>query len=332
MPIKTVNILGRGGLHVSHHSFGAAGIGNLYRTLEDEIAIGAVLEAWNQGVRYFDSAPHYGLGLSEDRIGRSLAKFSRSDFIFSTKVGRLLVENTNYQPGLLDDEGFAVEATTVRKLDYSRDAVFRSIEESLRRTGLGQIDLVFVHDPVDHFKEALEGAFVALEELRSQGVIKSYGAGMNESEMLVDFIKETALDVVMLAGRFTLFEQNALDELLPLALERKVSVVAAGVFNSGLLSTNRPRPGANYNYVPASKEVLERVNLIADVCERHGHTLPEVSAQFPLLHKSVATVCLGASSAEQVRRNASLFEKDISPELWVDLAERGFVSDSLLVG
>jgi D-threo-aldose 1-dehydrogenase len=327
-----LNNLGRGGLKVTRHSFGAAGIGNLYRTLDEEVALDAVQEAWDQGVRYFDSAPHYGLGLSEKRIGKVLSNLPRSEFTFSTKVGRLLVDNPSYQSGQLDDQGFAVPATTIRKLDYSRDAVFRSVEESLERTGLGYIDLVFVHDPDDHYKEALEGAFVALEELRGQGVIKSYGAGMNQSEMLANFVRETNLDVVMLAGRFTLFEQTALEDLLPLTAKRGVSVVAAGVFNSGLLSTNRPKPGANYNYEPASNEVLERANLIADVCESHGHTLPEAAAQFPLLHKSVATICLGASSAEQVKRNASLFEKQINQDLWKELSELGFISEELLLG
>jgi D-threo-aldose 1-dehydrogenase len=322
--------LGRSNLRAGRHSFGAAAIGNLFRPVPEEIATDAVAAAWQQGVRYFDTAPHYGLGLSERRIGRVLRNKPRDEFVLSTKVGRLLVDNPNYRPDQLDDQGFAVPAKLVRQLDYSRDGVMRSIEASLSRLNLDRIDIVFVHDPDAHYREALEGAFPALEDLRQQGVISSYGAGMNQSEMLADFIRNTDLDVIMLAGRFTLFEQGAMDDLLPLAAERNVSVVAAGVFNSGLLAKDRPDENANYNYEPAPQSVLDRVNLLADICEAHGLRLPQVAAQFPLLHSAVGSVCLGARSRDQVERNAKLFSAEVPQALWVDLAERGLIRPELL--
>lgn len=323
--------IGRTGLQVSEVSFGAAQIGNLYREVPDEIALDAVAAAWDSGVRYFDTAPHYGLGLSELRMGAVLRRQPRDSFVISTKVGRLIRDNPAFQ-GQQDDQGFAVSAQQHRVLDYSRDGVLRSIDESLERLGLDRIDIVFVHDPDDHYREALAGAFPALEELRSQGVISSYGAGMNQAEMLAQFIRNTDLDVIMLAGRFSLYEQGALDDLLPLAVERDVSVVAAGVFNSGLLAKNRPAADAHYNYAPAPPEVLERVNLIAELCELHGLTLPAVAAQFPLLHPAISSICLGARSRDQVERNSKLFDRPVPQELWRDLAVAGFIRPELVAG
>lgn len=322
--------LGRAKLKAGRHSFGAAAIGNLFRPVPDEIAADAVEAAWQHGVRYFDTAPHYGVGLSERRLGQVLRHKRREDFVLSTKVGRLLVDNPSYVDGEQDEQGFAVPRKIIRQLDYSRDGVLRSIEASLERLGLDRIDIAFVHDPDDHYREALDGAFPALEELRQQGVISSYGAGMNQSEMLADFIRHTDLDVIMLAGRFTLYEQGALDDLLPLASERSVSMVAAGVFNSGLLAKDRPDASSNYNYEPAPKEVLDRVNQLADVCEAHGLKLPQVAAQFPLLHPAVGSVCLGARSRDQVERNAKLFSVEVPQALWQDLAAAGLIRRELL--
>lgn len=322
--------LGRSGLKVGKHSFGGAAIGNLFRAVPEEIATDSVEAAWSQGIRFFDTAPHYGLGLSEQRLGRVLRHKKRSEFVLSTKVGRVLVPNPRYGAGELDDQGFAVPSTTVRRLDYSRDGVLRSIDESLARLGLDRIDLVYVHDPDQHFAEAMDGAFPALEELRQQGVIGSYGAGMNQSEMLTEFVRNTELDVVMLAGRFSLYEQGALDDLLPLATKRNVSVVAAGVFNSGLLAKERPDRESNYNYAPASPEVLARVNLLADVCEDHGVTLPQAAAQFPLLHPAVTNICLGARSRDQVERNGRLFRTEVPKELWRDLANQNLIRSDLV--
>jgi D-threo-aldose 1-dehydrogenase len=182
-----------------------------------------------------------------------------------------------------------------------------------------------VHDPDEHYREALEGAFPALEELRSQGVITSYGAGMNQAEMLADFVRETDLDVVMLAGRYTLLEQGALDDLLPECERRRVSVVAAGVFNSGVLARERPHDAVTYDYEPAPPDVVARVHRIADVLERHGTTVPVAAAQFALAHPAVATVCLGARSAAQVERNVALFEEPVPDDAWSELVAEGLL-------
>jgi D-threo-aldose 1-dehydrogenase len=314
--------LGRGGLSVGPLSLGTAPIGNLGREVGEDEWRGALTAAWEAGVRYFDTAPHYGLGLAEERLAEGLAGRPRDELIVSTKVGRLLAPSAS---DVLDDEGFAVPATHVRVRDYSRDGVLASLESSLRRLGLDRVDLLLVHDPDEHYREALEGAFPALEELRSQGVITSYGAGMNQAEMLADFVRHTDLDVVMLAGRYTLLEQGALDDLLPRCVERGVSVIAAGVFNSGLLARERPREDVTYNYEAAPPEILARVNRIADVLEHHGTSLPVAAAQFALAHPAVATVCLGARSAGQVDRNAALLDAAVPDAAWSELVSEGLL-------
>jgi D-threo-aldose 1-dehydrogenase len=296
---------------------GGAPLGNLGSVVADEDALGAITTAWDVGVRFFDTAPHYGLGLSERRFGSGLSGKPRDEFAISTKVGRLLLPNG--ESSKMDDEGFAVPANVRRVLDYSRDGVLRSLESSLQRLQLDRVDIVFVHDPDDYYREALDGAFPALHDLRTQGVIRGFGAGMNQSKMLADFIRHTDLDVVLLAGRYTLYEQGALDDLLPLCVERGVSVVAGGVFNSGLLANDRPSESATYNYAPASRQVLDRVERIAAVCERHGVSLPAAAVQFVLAHPAIVTACLGARTAAEVRRNATLFTATIPPALWRDL-------------
>ena len=315
--------LGRGGLQVGPNSFGMAPLANLGHEVTDEVAFAALEAAWAEGVRYFDTAPHYGVGLGERRLGEFLRSKPRDEFILSTKVGRLLVESPlGPKP---DDEGFAVTSSWVRQRDYSADGVRRSLEESLQRMGLDRVDVVYVHDPDEYFSEAMEGAFPALDALRREGTIASYGAGMNQTEMLTRFVRETDLDVVMCAGRYTLLEQGALDDLLPAAQSRGVSIVAAAVFNSGLLARDRPPADVTYNYGPAPAELIARVNAIADVCEAHGVSLPAAALQFALGHPAVATVCTGARAADQVQRNARLFEVRIPDALWSALAAAGML-------
>jgi len=315
--------LGRSGIEVGPYAFGVAPVANLGHEVAEEEAATALEAAWSAGVRYFDTAPHYGLGLGERRLGAFLATKPRDEFVLSTKVGRVLVDNPlGVQQ---DDEGFDVRSPLVRRLDYSADGVRRSLDDSLERMGLDRIDVVFVHDPDEFYRESMEEAFPALDELRREGVIASYGAGMNQSAMLTDFVLNTDLDVVMCAGRYTLLEQGALDDLLPAASARGVSVIAAAVFNSGLLARDRPAPGATYDYAPASAEMLARVGAIADVCEANGVSLPAAALQFALGHPAVATVCTGARSAAQVRRNARLFDLPIPDSLWADLALAGLL-------
>jgi D-threo-aldose 1-dehydrogenase len=312
-------------LDLGRLSLGCAQLGNLYRALSDDDARATVDTARKLGIRYFDTAPHYGLGLSERRLGAALASCPRDSYLLSTKVGRLL-EPVEVVGGL-DPEGFLVPATHRRTWDFSRDGIRRSLSESLERLGLDRVDVVYLHDPDDHWLEVLETGFPALAELRAEGVVSAVGAGMNQSEMLADLVRHADVDVVMLAGRYTLLEQDGLDDLLPLCEERGVAIVAAGVFNSGLLARPHPTDGAKYNYDNAPRGLLERAHEIATVCERHGTTLPAAAIAFPLAHPAVVSVCLGASSAEQVERNAALSRAPIPASLWSDLKTEGLLRE-----
>jgi D-threo-aldose 1-dehydrogenase len=304
-------------LALSELSLGCAQLGNMYREVSDADARGTVDAAWELGVRYFDTAPHYGLGLSERRLGAALASRTRGGYVLSSKVGRLL-EPLDAVEGW-DDQGFLVPASHRRVWDFSRDGIRRSLGESLERLGHDRLDVVYLHDPDEHWAELLDTGYPALDELRSEGVVSAIGAGMNQSAMLADLVRETDVDVVMLAGRYTLLEQDALDDLLPLCDQRRVAVVAAGVFNSGLLARARPPEYAKYDYGDAPPELVERARAIARVCARHGATLPAAALAFPLAHRAVASVCVGARSATQMRRNAALYREAIAPELWSEL-------------
>ena len=308
-------------LALSELSLGCSQLGNLYREVSDEDARATVDSAWELGIRYFDTAPHYGLGLSERRLGSALASRPRCDYVLSTKVGRML-EPADHIAGL-DDGGFAVPATHRRVWDFSRDGIRRSLEESLGRLGLERVDIVYLHDPDDHWDDVVASGYPALAELRDQGVVGAIGAGMNQSAMLADLVRLTDIDVVMLAGRYTLLEQDALDDLLPACEARGVSVVAAGIFNSGLLARPRPAEDAKYNYGETPHDLIERARAIASVCEQHGTTLPAAAIAFPLAHPAVASVCVGARSPRQIEQNADLHRQSIAPDLWRQLkAER----------
>jgi D-threo-aldose 1-dehydrogenase len=303
--------------------FGAAVIGNLYQETSDQDAEEAVEAAWQAGIRCFDTAPHYGLGLSERRLGRSLAGFPRDEFVLSSKVGRVLVPNLH--PTGRDPEGFAVPDQLRRERDYSRNGVVRSIDTTLARTGLDRLDVVYVHDPDDHWQQAADEAIPALADLRSQGVLRAIGVGMNQSGMLARFLRETPVDVVMLAGRYTLLEQDALDDVLATATTADKSVVAVGVFNSGILAQQRPGLGAKYNYQDAAPEIITRANQIADICEQHGISLPAAAIAFPLAHPCVVNVTLGMRSAAEVHRNVNLYDSRVPPGLWSDLRASGLL-------
>lgn len=302
---------------------GCAQLGNLYRAMSDESAYAIVEESWSGGIRYFDTAPHYGLGLSERRLGAALAGRPRDEYVLSTKVGRLIEDNPAYTGVERDTEGFDVPATLVRRRDYSRDGVLRSLESSLDRLGLDRIDIAFVHDCEDYVDEALAGAVPALIELREQGVVSHVGLGMNFDKVLARFVGESDVDTIMLAGRYTLLEQPALDELLPLCVERGVRVMAAGVFNSGILATSTP--GTTYNYETAPPELVERARRVAEVCARFGVELPVAAIAFVAAHPAVESVVLGASSVDQVRSNVARASVDVPPELWPALAEEGLL-------
>jgi D-threo-aldose 1-dehydrogenase len=317
--------LGSTNVDVTTFGFGAAGIGNLYAEVSDADVEAALQAAWDAGVRYFDTAPHYGLGLSERRIGKFLAGIPRDSYVVSTKVGRLLEPSDG--TGLDLDNGFAVPANQRRVWDFSADGIRRSVESSLERLGLDRVDVLLLHDPDEHWAQAAGEGFPALAELRSQGAVGAVGVGMNQWQMPARFIRETSIDVVMLAGRYTLLEQSAAGEFLPLCVEHGVSVLAAGVFNSGLLARPKVADDAKYNYEPAPRELVVRAQRIAAVCERHGATLPQAAVQFVLRHPSVASVVLGVKSAEQAVRNAELFAAPVPEGLWDDLRAEGLLDE-----
>ncbi|MEU3937175.1 aldo/keto reductase [Streptomyces sp. NPDC029044] len=317
-------------VEVTELGFGASVIGNLYRTTSAEDAAAALDTAWDAGIRYFDTAPHYGLGLSERRLGAALRDRPRGEYVVSSKVGRLLVPNEN--PRGVDTEGFVVRDDLRRQWDFSRDGVLRSIDDTLERTGLDRLDVVYLHDPDDHWRQAADEAMPALADLRDQGVVGAIGAGMNQSAMPARFLRETAADVVMLAGRYTLLDQGALDDVLPAARETGKSVVAVGVFNSGLLSRDRPAAGMKYDYQDAPPDLVRRALAIAEVCEAHGTSLPAAAIAFPHTHPDVVNVTLGMRDADQVTRNAQLHHRSAPDGLWNDLLDQGLIRSDVPVG
>ena len=317
----------RRGVPFTSIGFGSAPLGNLFREVTDDEARGAVDAAWDAGIRYFDTAPHYGIGLAERRLGAALAGRPRDEYVVSTKVGRVLVpspETADRQ----DDNLFAVPADVRREWDFSRDGVLRSLEQSLDRLGLDRVDVVYLHDPDRHWEQASTSGVAALVELRDQGVVRAIGVGMNQAEMLAEFVRRTDIDLVMMAGRYTLLDQRAGADLLPLAEERGIGVIAAGVYNSGISSTVRPEPGATYDYAPASRETVARVHAIADVCEEHWVTLPQAALAFPLRHRAVLSAVLGLRSRSEVRAAVSAADARVPDALWADLAARRLITGS----
>ena len=312
------------GLALTELGLGAAQFGNLYRATTDTEAEGAFEAAWQAGIRYFDTAPHYGLGLSERRLGALLGTKNRDEYVLSTKAGRLLVPNPggeNFQ----DDGGFEVPARTRRQWDFSADGVKRSIDESLERLGLDRIDIVYLHDPDDHREPPMNEALPALLHLREEGIVTAVGAGMNQSAMPADFIRRHDIDIVMLAGRYTLLEQGALTDLMPLAVEHGVGIVIAGVYNSGLLSRDRPAPDAKYNYERAPADLVTRAHRIADICEQHGVSLPEAAVAFPLLHPATVSVVVGGRTDEQVMGSVERYQRPVPEALWTDLRDQRLI-------
>ncbi|MFF7277958.1 aldo/keto reductase [Streptomyces griseorubiginosus] len=315
--------LGGSNVPVSRLAFGGAAIGNLFTEVSDEQAHEVVTAAWERGIRYFDTAPHYGLGLSERRLGEALARYSRAEYTVSTKVGRRL-EPTEVSGDDLAN-GFAVPAAHHRVWDFSADGVRRTLEASLERLGLDHVDVVYLHDPDDHAEEAFREGYPALEKLRSEGVIGAIGAGMNQAEMLTRFVRETDVDVVLCAGRYTLLDRSALDELLPAAVERGVSVVVGGAFNSGLLAD--PRPGATYNYAEAPTELLDRALRMKEVADRHGIGLRAAALAYCAAHPAVASVLVGARSAAEVHDCADQFATQVPDAFWQELRETGLLEE-----
>jgi D-threo-aldose 1-dehydrogenase len=324
--------VGHTGLWVTRLGLGGASIGGLFEAVDTGEALRTVDRAWELGVRFFDTAPLYGYGASERRMGEVLGGRPRDAYVLSTKVGRLIRPADQIPTGAdvdrqeLDgrEDAFYFGTDRVRPVfDYSRDGIERSIEDSLERLGIGRIDIALIHDPDDHWSAAIGEAYPALHRLREQGMIGAIGAGMNQSAMLARFVREGDFDVVMVAGRYTLLDHGGLSELLPLCAEKGVGVLIAGALNSGLLAG--PRPGAHFNYVPAPGTIVERAVRLEAICARHGVSLKTVAIQFPLAHPTVISLVAGVRSVEHLDEYPAIMRAPIPPELWADLRDEGLI-------
>jgi len=324
--------LGGGRLTATRLGFGGASIGGLFEAVSDAAAVATVDHAWELGIRLFDVAPLYGYGNAERRMGRALAGRPREDYVLSTKVGRLVRPIADIPPDADIDrqqfdgreDAFYVGTGPVRMVfDYSADGVRRSIEESLERLGLDRIDVALIHDPDDHWQAAIDGAYPALHRLRDEGVVRAIGAGMNQSAMLARFAREGDFDVFLLAGRYTLLDQEALPELLPLCVERGIGVLVGGVMNSGVLVD--PRAGSRFNYTPAPAAVVERARRLAVVCERHAVPLRAAAIQFPLAHPAVRALVAGVRRVDHLDEYPALMRRSIPGDLWAELRSEGLI-------
>ncbi|TMC08622.1 MAG: aldo/keto reductase [Chloroflexi bacterium] len=313
--------LGRTGLEVTRLGLGTAPLGGMYQAVTDEQGAALVEAAWAAGLRFFDTAPLYGHGAAERRLGAGLRSRPRDEFVLSTKVGRVLRAGVPPDPGSI----WVDPPPDQPVFDYSQAATLASFSESLERLGLDRVDVLHIHDPDDHYGEALGGAYRVLDRLRAEGRIRAVGAGMNQAAMLARFAREGRFDCFLLAGRFTLLDQSGLDELLPLCERDGIAVIAGGAFNSGILAD--PRPGVHYNYLPAAPELVERALRLAEVCDRHGVPLAAAAIQFPLRHPAVAAVLVGARSAAELEEDVRLFGWEVPDELWADLRATGLVRD-----
>ena len=282
--------------------------------------------AWEAGIRSFDTAPHYGLGLSERRLGAFLATKPRDEFVLSTKVGRLLVDNPGGGAGYDDENGFAVPDDLRRVWDFSADGVRRSLQDSLVRLGLDRVDVLYLHDP-DEFdlESAIADGVPAAAALRDEGLVRAVGVGSKSVDALLAGLRTDALDLLMIAGRYTLLEQPALEDVIPEAAERGIGVVNAAVFNSGLLARSVPDPSSHYEYGAAPSAVLERARAIAAVCTEHAVELPAAALQYTLRNPAVHTVVAGAASAAQLQQTVERMGAAIPEALWTDLRDRDLI-------
>jgi len=313
--------IGKTGLEVTRLGMGCGALGGLYEEVSHVAAKATLEAALALGVTYLDTAPLYGHGLSERRTGQVLRDRPRDSFVLSTKVGRLLVPAP---PGTVQSIWFKNPEPFEPVFDFSYEAVMRSVEESLERLGLDRIDILFIHDPDEHYDEALKGAYPALDKLRTQGSVTAIGVGINQAEMLVRFANECDFDCFLLANRYTLIEHSGLKELLPLCAQKKISIIIGGPYNSGILATGA-LSGAKFDYSDASSEVLTRVRRVEEVCARHSVSLKAAALQFPLAHPAVAAVIPGARSAAEVEENSRLMALPIPDDFWKELRAEGLV-------
>jgi D-threo-aldose 1-dehydrogenase len=326
-------------LKFSSLGLGTAPMGDLYELLDEKTTIATIEQGYASGVRLFDTSPHYGNGIAESRVGTGLRRAPRDDYLFSTKIGRVMDPFAKPPPRNKDvySPGFMGGYLHAPRFDYSYDGTMRSVEHSLLRTGLSRIDILLIHDcdvwthgaeAPRRFKEAMDGAYKALDKLRTDKTVAAIGFGINEADTCVKFAKAGDFDVAMMAGRYSLLIQNGLKEFLPLALEKKMGVMLAGVFNSGILATGAV-PGAKFEYAPAPPEIMERVRKIEAICTQHGTTLRRAALQFAMAHPAVVSVVLGAVKPAEIEANAADADKTVPPALWKDLKAAGLLDPSV---
>jgi D-threo-aldose 1-dehydrogenase len=314
--------IGRTDLAVTEYSFGTAALGGLYRACPRDVAMATLETAWDEGLRYFDTAPWYGFGLAERRTGDFLRDRPNGSYVLSSKVGRIMVpvadDKVPYY-GFVDPLPFDV------RYDYSYDGIMRSVELSHARLGLNRIDILYVHDigaythgaerNAFHLRQLLDSGLKALEELKSSGAIKAYGLGVNEVPVCLDVLRETDLDCILLAGRYTLLDRSAVADLLPLCQKKGTSLVVGGAFNSGILATG-PVEGAHFDYGPATPEICAKVGAMQTAAETRGLPLAAPALQFPLQHPAVASVLIGTAKPDSLRRNMALAKVDIAEDIY----------------
>jgi D-threo-aldose 1-dehydrogenase len=336
-PFERVS-LGRTDVQVQRMGIGTAALGGLFRPVTDAEAAMVLQHAWDAGVRYYDSAPLYGYGLGEERVGRLLAAADPSAWALSTKVGRLLYpmdviaadpslepdRPTVDIPGFDPSEGY-FRGTDDRRpvFDYSYDGVMRSLEDSLERTGLPRIDILWLHDPDFHWQEAIDGAVPALSDLRAAGTVGAIGVGMNDAAALARFAREADFDALMCAGRYTLLDQSALDELFPVCERKGTVIVAAGVMNSGLLA--KPRKGSHFDYAPAPDSLVDKALAMQAVCDRHGVSLRAAAMQFVFGHPLVVSEVAGVRTVTHVDDAIENLSRPIPAALWEELRAEGLL-------
>lgn len=322
--------LGTTGLALSGLGLGGAPLGNLYQSVDAEAAQGVVAAAYERGIRYFDTAPLYGSGLSETRMGQALRGMPRQDYVLSSKAGWLLEDDASVR----QDGPYVGLPGKRKRCDYSRDGVLRSLEASLQRLGLDRIDIVYIHDLdtachgrdlPQRFREAMDGAWPALADLRRQGVIGAVGLGVNEWQICEQALQHTDMDCFLLAGRYSLLDQSALASFLPACQTRNVGVVIGGPYNSGILATG-PVVGARYDYAPATPAILQQAGELQAICRRHDVPLAAAAIQFPAFHPAVISVVPGARTVDEMSLNLKLYEQAVPAALWADFKAAGLLA------